>query len=108
MNSFFTETELKSIGDLPMRQFKELLEDMLSKAKLVLFDVIASKTQQEVPDDYMLTHKHEFQNICKSTEGHSFVSVWSWKGHPIVQQQGVIEFDGVNIVANIQTQRCHS
>ena len=102
----FTQDELKQIEKMPLPQLAALIGDMAGTAKRELFKFIEAQTGTMPPDDYMLTHKHEFGAEWASGEDHSIASVWTWKGKPVVKQRGTVTFDGVNLAANVRTEAC--
>ena len=102
----FTQDELKQIEKIPLPQLAALIGDMVVTAKRELFKFIEAQTGTMPPDDYMLTHKHEFGAEWASGEDHSIASVWMWKGRPVVKQRGTVSFNGVNMAANVRTEAC--
>lgn len=100
----FNQDELKQIEKIPIPQLYALTSDMTRAAKAQLFKFIAAKTGTMPPDDYMLTHEHEFSATWTSGgEDHSIASVWTWMGIPVVKQRGSVTFDGVKLTANVRT-----
>lgn len=102
----FTEDDLKQIEKMPLPQLEALIGDMIGAAKRELFKFIAANTGTIPPDDYMLTHKHEFGVQWASGKDLSMASLWTWKGVPVVKQRGTVTFDGVNLTANVRTEAC--
>ncbi len=104
MPPLFTTDEIKQIEAIPRESMQVLIIQMVEQAKALLFQAITEQTGETPAPDYMLTHEAEFSSYARS-ENHFTVTIWSWKGKPIVKQMMRLVFANGQLDGTMQTLR---